>query len=105
MAFTPARIRRRAAGPRLPLKRRNLCSSPAAQLGYDHCMRVEMEFDPRRFIGPGLLLAGWVVLVIAVAAFSSQGARTAVVILGLLVELVGFGFFVAHRSQSSGDRH
>lgn len=67
-------------------------------------MRVEMEIDPRRFIGPCLLLAGWIILIVAVALFSSTGARVAFVILGLLVELVGFGFFVRHRSRSAGGR-
>ncbi len=71
---------------------------------YQECMRVELEFTPRKLIGPCLLLAGWFLLIVAVTAFSSTGARTAVIILGLLMELVGFGFFASHRSQISGER-
>jgi len=67
-------------------------------------MRVELEIDPRNFIGPSLLLAGWIILIAAVVIFSSQGARATFVILGLLVELVGFGFFVHRRSRSAGER-
>lgn len=66
-------------------------------------MRVEMEIDPRKFIGPCLLLAGWMILIVAVTAFSSKGARLSFVILGLLVELVGFGYFASHRSRPSGE--
>ena len=71
---------------------------------YQECMRVELEFAPRKLIGPCLLVAGWFLLIVAVAAFASTGARTAVIILGLLMELVGFAFFASHRSQPSGER-
>ena len=67
-------------------------------------MRVELEFAPRKLIGPCLLVAGWFLLIVAVVAFSSTGARAAIIILGLLMELVGFGFFASHRSQTSGER-
>lgn len=66
-------------------------------------MRLEMEFDLRKFIGPCLLLAGWIITVLAVVIFSSQGGRAIIVILGLIVELVGFFFFVRSR-HSAGER-
>ncbi|HUY80862.1 MAG TPA: hypothetical protein VMU92_03995 [Acidobacteriaceae bacterium] len=68
-------------------------------------MRVEMDIDPRKFIGPCMLLAGWVILIVAVVALSSLGARTALILFGLLIELIGFAFFVIHRSQPSGERN
>ncbi len=68
-------------------------------------MRLEMEVDPWKFIGPCLLLAGWIIVVAAVAIFSSQGACAVFVIFGLLVELAGFVFFVRSRGRSAGERN
>lgn len=67
-------------------------------------MRLEMEFDLRKVIGPCLLLVGWIITVLAIVIFSSQGGRAAIVILGLIVELVGFFFFVRSRNHSAGAR-
>jgi uncharacterized membrane protein len=67
-------------------------------------MRVEMEIDPRKFIGPSLLLVGWIVLILAVVFLTSTGGRFVLILLGLLIELIGLGFFVRHRSNRTGAR-
>jgi len=67
-------------------------------------MRLELEVDPRKVLGPCLLLVGWIIVVAAIAIFPSQGARAVFVIFGLLVELVGLVFLVRSRGHSAGER-
>jgi hypothetical protein len=71
---------------------------------YHRIMRLELEIDSRKILGPCLLLVGWIIIIVAVVIFSSLGGRAVFVILGLLVELVGIVFFVRSRNHSAGAR-
>lgn len=51
-----------------------------------------------------LLLAGWSILVVAVAILPSQVSRSVFVVAGLLVESLGLVLVVRNLRQSAGER-
>jgi hypothetical protein len=51
-----------------------------------------------------LLLAGWVVIVVAVAVFSSNVSRSIFVVLGLIVEALGLVGMSRALRQTAGAR-
>jgi hypothetical protein len=60
--------------------------------------------QPMRRAGFLLLLAGWSVLVIAIAVFSGNVSRYIFVIAGLLVELLGLALVALDLRQPAGER-
>jgi hypothetical protein len=51
-----------------------------------------------------LLLAGWIILVVAIAILPTQLTRSIFVIAGLMVEAFGLVLVTRYHCQSTGDR-
>lgn len=67
--------------------------------------RMQIEIEPKKVAGPALLLLGWVLILVAVAAIGATAGRWALVILGLLVELAGLYFLgLGRRGAVAGEQ-
>lgn len=66
---------------------------------------MQIEVDPKKVAGPVLLLLGWILILVAVAAIGATAGRWVLVIIGLLIELAGL-FFFGHgrRGAVAGER-
>jgi hypothetical protein len=51
-----------------------------------------------------LLLAGWIILIVAIAILPTQLTRAIFIIAGLLVEALGLMLATRYHRQSAGDR-
>lgn len=57
-----------------------------------------------KFRGFLLLVAGWVILVVAIAIFSSNVTRSVFIVAGLLVELLGLVLVGRIQRELTGER-
>jgi hypothetical protein len=64
-------------------------------------MRQEIVV-PMKLAGFLLLPAGWIVLIFAVAVFSSHAAIAVVVVAGLLIQILGLVLIVRQRHIPTG---
>lgn len=60
---------------------------------YYHAQFMQIEIEPKKVAGPVLLLVGWILILVAVAAVGATAGRWVLIIIGLLLELAGLIFF------------
>ncbi|HVB87946.1 MAG TPA: hypothetical protein VNK23_14900 [Candidatus Dormibacteraeota bacterium] len=56
-----------------------------------------------KLLGFLLLLAGWLIVLMAIVLLPSLGARASFVVAGMLVEILGFGLVVRAHLFSPGE--
>lgn len=57
-----------------------------------------------RWAGLVLLVAGWIVLLLAIILLSSTAGRYVFVIIGLIIELIGLAMVALHHRSEAGGR-
>lgn len=57
-----------------------------------------------RWAGLVLLVAGWIVLLLAIILLSSTAGRYVFVIIGLIIELIGLAMVTLHHRSEAGGR-